>query len=72
MERVVLDFGTVGKLTASSRPIEICNEVGTVVGVFLKAAKLKPQISDAEIDRRIRETGDEFSTREVLDHLESL
>lgn len=77
MSRIILDATMVEALLAPMKPVEICNESGTVIGFFsprMDAAQFEddgPKISDEEIDRRMASKERRYSTAEVLRSLET-
>ena len=78
MNRVVLDASLRTKLKDLTRPLEICDEAGHVLGRFIPTPDpslyegLEPRISRDEMERRKRSTGPTYTTAEVLQHLEGL
>ncbi|MFO0969984.1 MAG: hypothetical protein U0793_30905 [Gemmataceae bacterium] len=58
MSQVVLDDQTLDRLLRSCRPVTILDSEGNVVGRFIPEideADLQPQISEEELERRVRE-----------------
>lgn len=74
MSRIVLDQETIDKLGGIKGTTIICDSHGRAIGILSPTSdkQLQPQISDEEIDRRIKNPGRRYSTEEVLKHLESL
>ncbi len=78
MTRVILDEVLRNKLHNLSRPLELCDESGEVVGrVFpmldlSQYEPLEPQISNEEMERRLRSNEKRYTTAEVLAYLEKL
>jgi hypothetical protein len=74
MSRIVLDQETIGKLGGIKEATIICDPQGRAIGILRPTSdkQLQPQISDEEIDRRIKNPGRRYTTEEVLKHLESL
>ena len=52
MDLVTIDAETRAKLNGLSRAAEFCDEQGQVLGRFVPAADLEPQIPPAELRRR--------------------
>ncbi len=78
MARIVLDAATIAKLTTELHPVEVCDEQGNVIGTFrprldpAKYGPLEPQISEEELERRMKSNGPWYTTAEVLEHLRKL
>jgi len=78
MNRIVLDETLRAKLGDLDQRSAICDETGRVVGHYVPAGKMDPelyewavsQISDEELERRSRERGPRRTTKEVLERLE--
>ena len=76
MTQLILDAATLSKLRGLKQPLELCNESGKVLARLipvLDAAEyeaIEAPISAEELERRRQEP--EFSTAEVLAHLEKL
>jgi len=68
MTRVVLDAALRSKLHNLTQPLEFRDESGRVLGRFMPI--VEPQLSEEELQRREQE--EDFSTAEVLAHLEKL
>jgi hypothetical protein len=74
MTRIVLDNILRSNLMDFARPLELCDETGRVVGMFVPAVdyaaveRARPPISDEELDRRNHSAS--FTTAEVLSRLE--
>lgn len=74
MSRIVLDQETIDKLGGIKETTILCDPQGRAIGILGPTSDkhLQPQISDEEIDRRIKNPGRRYTTEEVLKHLESL
>ena len=74
MSRIVLDQDTIDKLGGINETTILCDPQGRAIGILGPTSDkhLQPQISDEEIDRRIKNPGRRYTTEEVLKHLESL
>lgn len=76
MTRVLLDDLLRSKLLDLRQPLELCDAKGNVLARVTPAAEAvergapEPQLSEAELQRREQES--EYSTAEVLAHLEKL
>lgn len=76
MTQILVDAVLRGKLQDMRQPLELCDETGRIVGRFIPALDpsryetVEPQLSPEELQRRREEP--EYSTAEVLAHLESL
>ena len=76
MTKVLLDDVLRGKLLNLREPLELCDTSGNVLGRVTpvvsspQVAPAEPQLSEEELQRREQE--EDFSTEEVLGHLESL
>jgi hypothetical protein len=76
MTRIILDESWRSKLTGFATPVELCDEAGRVVGMFVPAAdyaaveRSRPPLSDEELDRRAGSAS--YATAEVLARLEKL
>ena len=72
MEKLIIDADLTNRLSDLSEPSPLYDEGGRIVGIFTPRSKLRePQVSREELDRRAEESI-EFSTSEVLAHLETL
>jgi len=72
MTRLMIDAATRGKLRGLTEPMEFTDESGRVLGHFVPAANAdprEPQISQEEIDRRLRAGGGR-SLADILKELE--
>ena len=67
MTRILFDEVLRQKLLDLRQPLELCDETGRVVG---RVTPAEPQLSEEELQRREQEP--DFSTAEVLAHLEKL
>jgi hypothetical protein len=75
MTRIVVDPNLHIKLEQLEEPVELCNEAGRVIGRYTPLpggdpAKMRPQVSDEELQRRKNSTGRRYTTAEVLARLE--
>ena len=76
MGKIIIDAGLRTKLENLTQVVELCDESGRVVGRFLPVLDLsqyecvEPQLSEEELQRREQEP--EYTTAEVLAHLEKL
>lgn len=74
MTRIVLDNALRSKLMDFAHPMELCDETGRVLGMFVPAVdyaaveRARPPISNEELDRRNRSAS--FTTVAVLARLE--
>jgi hypothetical protein len=77
MERIIIDTSTLAKLGHLREQSEICDDSGRLLGRFFPVAerslydRIDIEITEEELDRRSQET-EEYSTAEVLRHLEQL
>ncbi len=78
MTQVLVDEALRAKLLDLTRPLELCDSSGRVLGRFLPVLDpalyegLEPDISEAEIQARKQNKGKTYSTAEVLAQLEKL
>lgn len=78
VDRIVLDAALVDKLRLAARPVELCDDSGSVIGLFSSIVdpseykNWEPEISDEELKRRVSSTAPRYSTAEVLRYLEDL
>lgn len=76
MTRVVLNDEMSGKFFGFSRPLEVCDASGRVVGTFLPAVdysaleRVRPPLSNEELERRNQSPS--YTTAEVLERLNKL
>jgi hypothetical protein len=75
MTRIVVDPNLHTKLEQLEEPVELCNKSGRVIGRFTPLpdgdpAKMRPQVSDEELQRRKISGGKRYTTAEVLARLE--
>jgi hypothetical protein len=70
MTKVIVEPALRAKLRNLAEPLELCDEAGHLLGRFTPAAWEPPHLDEAELQRRAEEP--EFSTAEVLAHLEKL
>lgn len=76
MTRIVMNEALRGLLPDLTRPLELCDETGRLLGHFLPAAngddlRGEPQLSEEEL-QRIEDEEPYCSTAELLAFLESL
>jgi hypothetical protein len=78
MTRVILDAGSMIKLHNLMKPLELCDESGTIRArliPILDTAEYEavppPELSDQELEKR-RQSEKWYTTAEVLKHLETL
>jgi hypothetical protein len=79
MTRIIADRALKEKLGNLTEPAEICDDAGKTLGYFSPFVppghelykKFKSELSDEQLDR-IAQEPEEFTTDEVLKHLESL
>jgi hypothetical protein len=69
MAKLTLDAALLSKLISLTHPVELCDDSGRLVGQFIPAL-VEPQLTEEELERCEKEP--EFSTAEVLAHLEKL
>ena len=76
MTRVTVDAELRQKLLNLTKPLELCDERGTVLARVTPAApytngangtELTPPVSDAELQRRLTSDEPTYSTQEVMD-----
>jgi hypothetical protein len=78
MTQIVVDDVLLSKLHNISRPLELCDKSGRVLGRVFPALDLtqyeplEPQVSEEELDRREKANEKRYITAEVLTHLEKL
>jgi hypothetical protein len=78
MTHMVIDTTLSARLNQVSQPVTLCDPAGRVLGRFFPSDDMSeweaigPQISDAELDRRMKSKEKRFTTTEVIAHLESL
>jgi hypothetical protein len=77
MTQVVLDANMRNKLRNLTQPLELCDEAGTILARLVPVLDESqyervepPPLSAEELERRRQEP--DFSTEELLKHLESL
>ncbi len=76
MTRLVVEPEIRRKLMDLKQPLDFCDETGRVLGTFtpvnerLAAERARPPITAEELERRRSEP--DYSTDEVIAHLESL
>jgi hypothetical protein len=75
MTRLIVDSATLTKLRDARQTLELCDDLGRVVGHFVptldpsQCSTLEPQVSEEELDRRERFGGGR-SLAEILADLE--
>jgi hypothetical protein len=75
MTRIIVDPATRAKLADARDPLELCDDSGHLSGHFIplpdadERSLMEPQVSDEELDRRVREEGGR-SLEEILADLE--
>ena len=78
MTQIILDASVSSQLHEVSRPVELCDPSGRVLGRFVPLIDLSeweplsPDISEEELDRRANSKEKRYTTAEVLAHLEKL
>jgi hypothetical protein len=78
MIQVVVDATIRSKLQTVLCPVELCDETGKVLGRFIPQLDpaqwepLTPEISEEELQRRLKANEKRYTTAEVLAHLEKL
>lgn len=76
MARIILDESLRSVFLGFSKPLEVCDSNGRLVGTFLPSVdydaveRARPFVSEEELDRRNESPG--FSTAEVLAKLQAL
>jgi hypothetical protein len=76
--RLILNAEALNKLAGITRPVELSDEAGRVIGRFFPQVDLSryepldPQVSEEELNRRAASTERTYTTAEVLAHLETL
>jgi hypothetical protein len=74
MSRVILDQETFAKLGSLKGSVVLCDPSGKAFATIYPRSdrNLEPQITDEELDERIKNPGKLYTTDEVLNHLKSL
>jgi hypothetical protein len=78
MTHMVIDTTLSARLNQVSQPVTFCDPDGRVLGRFFPSTDMEewetigPQISDTELDRRMKSKEKRFTTTEVIAHLEKL
>jgi hypothetical protein len=78
MSRIIVDDALRAKLQNFSRPLELCDESGKILGRVFPALDLseyeawEPPISEDELRRREQSNEKRYTTAEVIAHLEKL
>jgi hypothetical protein len=78
MTRIMIDREMRDKLLNVIEPVELCDASGKVLGRFLPSLDpslytgLEPRISREELQRRMKNKGETYTTQEVLRHLKRL
>jgi hypothetical protein len=76
MTKLIVEAPFLDKLQNLTQPVELCDGSGRVLGRFTpvgdaaNTGRPEPQLSEEELQRR--EQGPDYSTEEVLAHLEKL
>ncbi|HUY34378.1 MAG TPA: hypothetical protein VMV69_16650 [Pirellulales bacterium] len=76
MTKIILDADTRSKLLNLTQPLDLCDEMGRVLGTFMPLVSPaeddygEPPISEEELRRRAKGPG--YTTEEVIAYLESL
>jgi hypothetical protein len=76
MTQIILDAVTRSKLHDLKQPLDLCDESGTVLARLVpvldpsRYEAVEEPLSEEELQRRLQEP--EYSTEEVLRHLEGL
>jgi hypothetical protein len=77
MSELILPETVATQLQGLSQPVHLCDASGKRLGCFVPAwdpseyEELEPDLSDEEL-RRIEQSSEWYSTKEVLRHLEKL
>lgn len=69
MTRVIVDPVTKAKLASVRQKSELCDDSGHILGHFIPLDPREPQISEEEIERRLRQGGGR-TLAEILADLE--
>jgi hypothetical protein len=77
MTKIMIDATLPDKLSTLTQAVDLCDAWGRVLGRYIPKLDpteyvLEPQISDAEIERRLQDKSQSYTTAEVLAHLEKL
>jgi hypothetical protein len=78
MTQIILDTSVASKLIALDRPVELCDASGQVLGKFIPLVNLSgwepvsPDITEEELERRVKSNEKRYTTAEVLSHLKKL
>ena len=78
MTQIILDASVSSKLNDLTQPVELCDPSGRVLGRFVPLIDmtdwepLSPDVSEEELERRVRSNEKRYTTAEVLAHLENL
>jgi hypothetical protein len=78
MGQFFLDANVSSQLYSLSQPVELCDPTGRVIGKYVPLVDLtewepiSPDISEEELDRRVKSDEPSYTTAEVLAHLRSL
>jgi hypothetical protein len=76
--QIIVDAALSTQLHSVTRPVELCDVSGQVLGRFVPLINLSeweplsPDISEEELDRRAKSKEKRYTTAEVLAHLEKL
>ncbi len=80
MTRVTVDAQLQQLLLNFSRPLELCDESGSLVGRFIPAmshivdddwSDLTPDLTDEELEKEI-DSGESYSTQEIIDEIKRM
>jgi hypothetical protein len=78
MTHMTIDPGLSARLNQLSLPTTLCDPSGKVLGRFFPSANMEewiavsPDISDEELDRRMKSNERRYTTAELLAYLEKL
>jgi hypothetical protein len=81
MKKITVDSETRRKLLFLTTPLEICDDDGQVLARLIPSTpwndpdnwvELTPEISDEEIERRLKEGGPTYTTQELIERLKAL
>jgi hypothetical protein len=77
MSRLTIPASLSGQLSSLSQSVELCDETGRVLGMFLPSPdpseyeRVEPDFSEEELQRQER-SEKWYTTAQVIKHLESL
>jgi len=78
MTQIVLSPDQAAVVASAKEPVRVCLPDGSIAGWLSSSIRLTPRPGDptpeeiAEIKRRMTSPGPRYSTKEVLDHIQSL